>query len=480
MGEGRATMSSSPPIDFDNLPRPMTLAEFEAESAAYFALPPFASKLGGAFVHEFAGKTKSRDHLIKGAMLARTFGLVIGSPGCGKSFLMLDFAMTAAIAAAKKEAGAEWFGRRVKPCGVVYVSAEGQDDFTFRIDAWLQHAGLEREKMPFYLIPTAIDLCSNDAGTKTLINEIQQVGKRCVEDFGVEFGIVIIDTVNRALGGQDENSSQTMGNFVKNCGQIKDACSIAVMGVHHTPEGGTRARGHGALHGATDTEIFATPSFEGSPNKWKVTRYKAGATGSWNEFRLRQHVLGFDEDGDKITSCIVERLGGESSMEEAAIRDAAEEARTGQRQMTPDGRVILKLPQLGAFNALCEALRDAGEFPPLGLPAPSGRRVVKEQAFLDAIVAKAPLREGESRNVGEKDAYAKFRKRCSDVKSKAIQVFEHKNLIGFRDGWLWRTERRVYGSDEDKTEWRAAVSENIRRKSESDRRASEIDDEPAF
>ena len=93
--------------------------------------------------------------------------------------------------------------------------------------------------------------------------------------------------MNRALGGQDENSSQTMGNFVKNCGQIKDACSIAVMGVHHTPEGGTRARGHGALHGATDTEIFVTPSFEGSPNKWKVTRYKAGATGSWNAHSFR-------------------------------------------------------------------------------------------------------------------------------------------------------------------------------------------------
>ncbi len=81
---------------------------------------------------------------------------------------------------------------------------------------------------------------------------------------------------------------------------------MAVIGVHHTPNGSERARGHSALHGATDAEIVVSPSpGEGEPNRWRIGRSKCGPAGEGESFRLRQHKLGVDEDGDDITSCVV-------------------------------------------------------------------------------------------------------------------------------------------------------------------------------
>ena len=396
------------------------------------------SKFGGAFVHEIAGQKKTRDWLIKGAVLAKTFSLIIGAPGCGKSFLILDYALTAALCAVRPEMKPEWFGRKIKPCGVVYVSAEGQEDFVFRIQAWLEDNRVDANKLPFYLIPTAVDLCTTTEGARSLAEEIKTKSQEAEAEFGVPFSVVIIDTVSRALAGGDENSPAAMGAFVKNCGAIKDQCGIAVIGIHHTPMGSDRARGHSSLHGATDAEIIVTKAEDGQPNRWKIGRSKCGPTGAYHEFRLRRHDLGTDEDGDPVTSCVVSWLGGEPSHEEAELRDNAELRKTGKPQFTPDGRAILGDNLTASMQALQNALDKQGEFPPHDIRAPHGRVAVKLKTWLEEMVRLLP---------GDDKEDAKFRDRCRKARDAASLRLHSRGIIGLDGDWVWRTERRIASVD---------------------------------
>lgn len=246
----------------------------------------------------------------------KTFDLQVNGPynnfivndfavhNCGKSFLMLDYAMTAALCSVT-DSPRMWFGRRIKPCGVVYVSAEGQEDFAWRIHAWTEQNRVTGVQLPFYLIPTVVDLCNGTDGVNALVKEIKAKSVECERLFGVPFGVVVIDTVSRAMAGGDENSPAHMGAFVKNCGYLREQADLAVIGVHHTPMAAARARGHSLLHGSTDAEIMVTRAQDGGPNTWRLTRSKCGPVGASHNFSVHQVRLGYDEDGDDITSCIV-------------------------------------------------------------------------------------------------------------------------------------------------------------------------------
>jgi hypothetical protein len=322
------------------------------------------------------------------------------------------------------------------------VSAEGQEDFVFRIRAWMENARVEQSRIPFFLIPTAIDLRSDQEGAKKLAAEINAVSKICQEQFGVAVGVTVLDTVNRALAGGNENASEVMGAFVGNCALIKDQTNSAVLGVHHSPEskeGAGKARGHGSLHGATDAEIVVLPPHSrGEPNVWKVTRQKAGPTGARHEFKLRQHVLGTDEDGDEVNSCVVMSMGFEPSMEGAESRDVDLAAKTGQPHMTPDGRVILRDNLTLIMKALQAAIDTNGGAPPVTVRAPHGRKVVTMTNWLDEMVRIMP---------GDNKKDPKFRDKCRKARDAAAAKLSRREIIGMDDDYVWRTSRLVASVD---------------------------------
>src|SRR5262249_21732263 len=105
----------------------------------------------------FAGAKPVIDapYLIKGWILAGELSTVTGAPGCGKTFMGLD--VDAHIAA-----GADWFGHRVRQCGVVYLAAEGGTAIFNRIAALKQRFGYD-ESLPLAIIPAGVDLVSGQA-----------------------------------------------------------------------------------------------------------------------------------------------------------------------------------------------------------------------------------------------------------------------------------------------------------------------------
>jgi len=394
------------------------------------------SLFGGSFLGDTEGRT-TRSWLIKGVLTTKTFSLIIGAPGCGKSFLALDYALTSALAAIGR-LPAEWFGRTIKPCGVAYLYAEGREDFEVRIEAFFQAMRMPRVAGPFYLIPSSVDLVSGTEGRDRLIADLRTASNVCEQRFGTGIQVVILDTVNRMLGGGDENSSSTMQAFVTACGVIKDQLGAAVIGVHHTPAGAEKARGHGSLHGATDAEIVVRPSSIERPNRWVVTRSKCGPNGASHEFRLRQQDVGLDESGSPETSCVVMPLGYNPSLEEAAAYDAALAAKVRNPVTTPDGRAILQANAYLAFQALDTAIERVGKLAPVDVRAPHGQKVVTFTNWIDEMTRLFPGEDKESKT---------FRARCAKARERAAATFLRRALIGMDGDYVWRTERKVMGVD---------------------------------
>lgn len=401
------------------LTRIKSFEEFERETEALIS--PFKSNFNAVWFHEISGQKPKRDWLVKNLILAKTFGIVFGPPGCGKSFLVSDMMLTASLAAlqASKQ---DWFGYKVRAFGVIYVVAEGRDDFEIRLHAWRQDHGIADDViLPFVFLPTSIDMRSNDADTQKLADEVMQLSALMEERCGVKAGVVVIDTVARALAGGNENASEVMSGFVGNCGKIQEKVGVAVLGVHHGgKEGGRGPRGHEALHGAADFEIEVSPATEGGPNEWIVRKLKSGPGGASHKFRLKPLTVGSDDDGDPVTSCVV--------VSQTAIQPTA-----GDK---PKGQITPNKTEEEFLKALSEAIEQKGVMPPPELGTPSNVTLVATEADVKRAYW-ARLRATEAGD--EKQVQDRLRARWS----RATRSMLKWNVIGSHDPWLWFTGRPV-------------------------------------
>ena len=415
-----------------------SLSEVEARAATEF----YVSKFRGGMISSFMGTTPIRDWVVKGAMLARCFYLVVGEPGSGKSFLTLDLAMTRALAAVDQRHSGTWFGRKVKPGGTVYIAGEGQDDFIIRMHAWLKAKNLPIDlELPVYLCPAPIDLRSENHQTASLIAEIKQA-RMLFRQFDCGLDEVVVDTVNKSLAGGDDCKPEHVGAFLKNCFQIRDECETGIIGVHHTPKpvnGKARSdpRGHSSWVGDNDGQWFVSAARDGAPNAWTITRNKAGPSMGRHEFRLRQTEIGLDQDREPITSCVVVAGASEASLQESEMRDAALQAQTGKPQMTSDGRSILgdNLTMiLRALQHAIDAAEKAGDIVPATAAVPHGRMAVKQSVWTEFIVKESPGDEKES---------DKFKERCRKARDAAAAKLRNRGIIGIDGDYVFRTSKRV-------------------------------------
>jgi hypothetical protein len=246
----------------------------------------------------FAGKllenvtmATAANYLIKGILPRTGLGVVWGPPKCGKSFWTFDLVMHIAR-------GQKYRGHKVQQATVVYLALEGQGGFPYRIEAYRQrYLGGERGRgLPFHLIDEAINLITD---AQALISALRQQN--------VLPSIIVIDTLNRAMVG-DENSSEDMAKFIKAAATLQTAFNCFVLLIHHCGIAGTRPRGHTSLAGADDVQIAIERDKAGLVIA-TIEHAKDGKDGTRFASTLEQVTLGKDADGDPITSCVITDAG---------------------------------------------------------------------------------------------------------------------------------------------------------------------------
>lgn len=262
-----------------------------------------------------------------------------GDPGCGKSFLATLLGVSIAC-------GMDFLGMRTLKGGVIYIAAEGGRGIKKRLVAIRRQYGLP-PGVPFLLIPTAVDLCTEDHETEALIAEIH----RAARSMDCPLRLVIVDTLNRVMAGGNENDSQDMGALIRNADVIRQVTGAHVMFVHHGgKDRDKKTRGHSSFFGALDTAIEVTVSEVTGNRTAKVRKQKDGEDGTSFGFRLETVTL--DDTGpEPVTTCVV-------------VPADAQEADEGQGRRLPSGVNAL------ALDALRKAIADHGTVPPASAHIP--------------------------------------------------------------------------------------------------------------
>ncbi|CAN0451608.1 unnamed protein product, partial [Phaeothamnion confervicola] len=120
---------------------------------------------------------------------------------------------------------------------------------------------------------------------------------------------VIVDTLNRAMPGGDENASEDMGRMIAAGAKVKNALGVFFMFVHHAGKNETRgARGHSSLKAATDFELLVKRS-SGQTREVVAEKVRDGEDSkSLFSFQLESIEVEYDVNGEAITSCAVKEV----------------------------------------------------------------------------------------------------------------------------------------------------------------------------
>ena len=279
-------------------------------------------------------KPALRSHyLVKGWLDRGAMSVVYGESNVGKTFFAMDLALHVA-------AGEDWHGSRV-PSGrkwagpVLYVACEGGRGINNRIEA-MRHARpdlIEKinaiEDGAFGLLSEPLDLCTSDDADH-LIDAIR-------DGWDNGLALIVIDTLARTMGGGDENTAKDMGQFVRSIDRLRAETGAHVMVIHHSGKDASKgARGSGSLRAAADTEIELTR--DGDVILAEQRKQRDMICDGVFAYRLKSVFLGIDDDGDNVTSAVVE---------------VAEVERTDKRKRL-SGRAAV------ALEALKETIRDKG------------------------------------------------------------------------------------------------------------------------
>ena len=338
-------------------------------------------------------------HLVKN-LIPRT-GLVIvwGPPKCGKSFWVFDMLMHVAC-------GWEYRGLRVKSGPVVYCVLEGAEGFKRRVEAF--RLTYPRSKgAAFYLMFLPLDLIRDH---KALIGSV-----RAQLPEGAMPVAVAIDTLNRSLAGS-ESSDEDMSAYVRASDAIAAGFNCVVPVIHHCGHNGERPRGHSSLLGAAD--VLIAVKRDAADNIVSVVEdAKDGPVGLEIVSRLVPVDVGQDENGDAMTSCVVEPAL-------KATKDAPRPTKGAARNEIE----TLKAALLTTYDRLVDGLPTSPGFdgaPVRKLPVEKLRDELKSRGFL------------EVNDTGGLAAAA--RKQFQRAKSALLSG--GKPCLVEKEGFVWKVER---------------------------------------
>jgi hypothetical protein len=207
--------------------------------------------------------------LIDGVIPERSFIALYGPPGSFKSFHALHIAHCVAT---RKD----WMGRRVKKSGaVLYLAGEGFGGIGARIKACKIHHQIENGA-PIFIVRHQLNLRSSAEDFNALMLAIVQLVEQT--EYRIEFCLTIVDTLARAFGGGNENSSEDMGAFITAMGKIQEFLNCALMVLHHSGKDAAKGlRGHSSLLGAVDTELELLRFDEQMKGVLIISKQKDGA-----------------------------------------------------------------------------------------------------------------------------------------------------------------------------------------------------------
>lgn len=150
------------------------------------------------------------------------------------------------------------------------------------------------------------------------------------------------------------------------------------------------------------------------------------------QFILKRVVLGKDEEGDDISSCIIEALGKTDT--EAPAGSKRDECPPGYSKLNPANEDIMR--------CLVRALKKHGRSAPAGIDAPPMDHVVTIGEWQAELIEL---------QVGHEEITNTLRERLKKRIQRACRYWDcdtgHSGLIVKQNEYIWRTGRKVHMVD---------------------------------
>lgn len=241
------------------------------------------------------GYERQLDFTLKGHLPAQSLCSIYGPSGSYKSFLAVSWACHIA-------SGKRWAGRRVTAGSVLYVVGEGGIGVPRRIRAWENLYNGGECLTNLYLVNRPVFPVRSEE-----VNQVILAAQQVESTTGEPVRFIVIDTLARCFGGNDENNARDMGAFIEGCDHIKRETGATLLVVHHSgKDDGKGARGSSAFRAALDAEFNVRREGEnGGALVLTCTKMKDSEEPQRTAYDLRRDELFTDEDGEVVCSLVV-------------------------------------------------------------------------------------------------------------------------------------------------------------------------------
>jgi len=308
--------------------------------------------------------------LIRHVVPAADLIVLYGASGAGKSFVALDMAIHIAR-------GAPWRGKRTEKGRVVYVAAEGGGGVGKRFRAYCDYHGIDATTLDVATITAAPNFLDTDDITE-MTATLRALG---------DVSLLIVDTFAQVTPGANENAGEDMGRALRNARLLREATGATVMLVHHAGKDLSRgARGWSGIKAAADAEIEVVRHEDGRGREIALGKMKDGEDGLRWGFKLETILLGLDDYGDEITSCVAV----EAELAKTAAED--KERKGVRRRGRVEHHVLEIIATMGEADtcSLDDLIRQSVE----SMPVEAGQRDTRRQVVVRAIQKMAKEQDG--------------------------------------------------------------------------------------
>ena len=412
---------------------------------------PYKSKFGAKTAADLTGKNvRAYPWRIKGIMPMNDNMLLMGPSRSGKTFECLDMIIHV-------HNGQPFAGRKVVPCGFVYLTYEGATGFENRLRAYLKYHDMTPEDLhSFAWLTRPPNMFANEDNVVALASEIVEIAKT----FQLPLGGIIIDTHNSATRGSSEIKSDDITKIMSNYDTVQQKTGAPLIVIGHTNAEG-RHRGNEQFFNNIETAVLIERIYSDEKKKierrddegrvvrrGKIMKQRdADDHFSW-EFVLKSVVIGIDEDGENTDSMV--------SVEpaQAVPQEVAQEVeREVDQRERPDG-FYLRGTNTDIFGALLRALDQVGRKPPPELNLPTSIATVITWPQLGIEYKKIdPQEDGEDAGKYRNRIKARTRRFREDLMKYGVigiaELTEPAPVDSVdkpKTTWyVWPTGRRVYG-----------------------------------
>jgi hypothetical protein len=237
-----------------------------------------------------------RKDVVKDLISAAGAAMVYGESRAGKTFVLTDLGFSIAH-------GTKFMGRATEQGAVLYVPLEGQGNFRKRLAAAKQRHGDPGKMFAWVKRPGTLNSSLDSA---SYVAFLIATCKQLAGEADAPVRCVIIDTLARALAGENENDASVMAAAMSHAARITAETGATVLFSHHPGKDKERGpRGSSNLFASCDDVIEIEREDGDSVRSVFVRKAKDGEEGPVGTFTLDRVELGIGADGEPVTSCVV-------------------------------------------------------------------------------------------------------------------------------------------------------------------------------